>query len=252
MSIILRGFRKIKRLMIRLVKALPEPKPPESPEEIVSQIASTIRGFERMQTKRPIPIKTVIDIGASDGSWSKWVMRFYPKAKYKLIEANPVHLPALKKFCQIHKNTEYVLAAAGSRDGDCFFDDSAPFGGQAWHVKTGRHKTKLPMAKIDSLVKQKKWQPPFLLKLDTHGVEMDIIKGAEKMLQHTELAIIEAYTPATTLISFYQLCFEMEKRGFAVVDFSEPLWRPKDLLLWQMDLFFIKKTSQVFKTRGYV
>ena len=37
----------------------------------------------RLQTKQ-LPIKTVIDIGASDGRWTKMVRPFYPQAVYSL------------------------------------------------------------------------------------------------------------------------------------------------------------------------
>jgi hypothetical protein len=38
----------------------------------------------------------------------------------------------------------------------------------------------------------------------------------------------------------------MDKRDFQLVDFSEPMWRNKDMALWQWDLFFVKKKQSGF------
>ena len=47
---------------------------------------STESAFERI-LEREISINTVIDVGASDGSWSKIAFPYFPNCKYLLIEA---------------------------------------------------------------------------------------------------------------------------------------------------------------------
>jgi len=44
----------------------------------------------------------------------------------------------------------------------------------------------------------------------------------------------------------------MDKYGFRTGDFSEPMWRPADLSLWQLDLFFYKKENPIFKHNTYL
>ena len=51
----------------------------------------------------------------------------------------------------------------------------------------------MPMVRLDSTVRKAGLVGPYLLKLDTHGFELQIIQGAEEMLRNTELAVIEAY-----------------------------------------------------------
>ncbi len=62
---------------------------------------------------------------------------------------------------------EYVLAAAGDRIGEIFFDDRTPFGGVASHEATDWAKTSVPVVTLDSLVEERKLPGPFLVKLDT-------------------------------------------------------------------------------------
>src|SRR4051812_39659941 len=70
--------------------------------------APTLDGALDRLRARKIPISTVVDVGASDGRWSREMMRVYPRAGYLLIEANPVHQPALDRFCGHHPNAQYA------------------------------------------------------------------------------------------------------------------------------------------------
>lgn len=223
-----------------------------SPEWQVFHLASTKHALERI-TRRGIRIGTVIDVGASNGCWSEACMHYLPDAQYVLVEAQEKHVQELEVFCKRHSNARYFLAAAGNEDGFCYFDDSDPFGGLAANEANEKCIKKLPMVRLDTVVVRDLLQGPFLLKLDTHGFELQIIKGAEKLLCNAELAIIEAYIfrlNDKALLS-HELCAEMDKRGFQLVDFSEPMWRSKDQALWQWDLFFLKKTNPVFQSNSY-
>jgi FkbM family methyltransferase len=223
-----------------------------SAEWQIFHLASTARALERI-TDRSIKVGTVIDVGASNGSWSEICMRYIPDARYVLVEAQPAHRNELEAFCSRHSNASFLQAAAGNEDGSCYFDDSDLFGGLASNGANANCQTKLPMVRLDTVVAKDQLPGPFLLKLDTHGFELQIIHGAEELLLNTELAIIEAYIfrlNDKALLS-HELCAEMDKRGFQLVDFSEPMWRSKDQALWQWDLFFIKKTNPVFESNAY-
>lgn len=214
--------------------------------------ATTDRALERI-VKRGMQISTVVDVGASNGSWSEVCLRHFPSPTYLLLEAQALHSKELEVFCNKHCNSKYVLAAAGNEDGVCFFDDSDPFGGLASNEATNGCKTELPMVRIDTLVAKEDLKGPFLLKLDTHGFELQIIQGAEDLLLQTELAIFEAYIFRLNdkALLAHELCAEMDKRGFQMIDFSEPMWRSKDMALWQLDLFFVKKSNSVFGSNSY-
>src|SRR5437016_9445566 len=58
------------------------------------------------------PLRTIIDVGASDGSWSATAKQFYPQAHCHLIEAQPLHEPALRQLAAARADFTYALAAA--------------------------------------------------------------------------------------------------------------------------------------------
>ncbi|WP_460032743.1 FkbM family methyltransferase [Megalodesulfovibrio paquesii] len=246
-------LRKIINRLTTVRKPAEETETPRTPEWATFYAASTSRALERV-SNRGLRLETVIDVGASNGTWSQECMRYYPNTNYMLIEAQPFHTASLDAFCQTHPNASYVLAAAGNKDGTCWFDESDHFGGLASNEQVAGCTQERPMLRLDTLMAERKLSGPFLLKLDTHGFEKQILEGAEQMLAHTELAIIEAYLfrlHEGALLS-HELCMQMDHYGFQLCDFSEPLWRERDLALWQWDLFFLKKTNPVFASNTYV
>jgi len=205
----------------------------------------------RIASRAPLGIQTVIDVGASDGRWSKQVMPFYPNANYLLIEANTVHQAGITAFASARPNVQTVMAVAGDKQGEIFFDASDPFGGVASHT----HKMgyiSLPVITIDDEIATRNLPAPYLLKLDTHGFELPILAGATVMLKQANMLIIESYnfTLHEGALRFHELCAYLENRGFRPVDFCEPLYR-NDEVFWQFDLCFIRKDRPEFDHNNY-
>ena len=206
--------------------------------------------------EKNIEVQTVIDVGASYGKWSKVVRRFYPAAFYFLIEANKVHEPKLKAFRQRHDNVDYVLAAAGDIIGELYFDASAPFGGVASHTSLQGDRERVirvPVTTVDAEVNAKKLKPPYLLKLDTHGFEVEILEGAKETLKQSSVIFIETYNFRLTenTLRFHEMCTFLESRGFRPFGLSDPLFRPKDGVLWQLDLVFARADREEFQSNSY-
>ena len=65
-------------------------------------------------------------------------------------------------------------------------------------------------------MRQHQLRPPFLIKLDTHGFEVPILKGAQETLQQTNLLVIETYNfqLQPTSLRFHEMCSYMEFGGF--------------------------------------
>src|SRR5262245_20725201 len=82
-------------------------------------------------SKCAVKVNTVIDVGASNGMWSKLCLRYFPDSDYFLIEAQEPHRKALEDFAASHPKVRFVMAAAANREGKCYFDNRALFGGLA-------------------------------------------------------------------------------------------------------------------------
>ena len=194
-------------------------------------------------------LSTIIDVGASDSRWSAELMKSVPDANYLLIEANKVHEEKLKEFKDKHKNVDYVIAVAGDKGGELFFDNEDPFGGAAAHKKIAANMVSLPSVTIDQCVKDKRLEGPYLIKLDTHGFEVPIFEGAKNTLKEASLVVVEMYNFRLQehWLVFHEMCGYLLSKGFRCAGIAEELYRPKDGILWQFDGVFIPSSSVEFK-----
>jgi FkbM family methyltransferase len=203
-----------------------------------------------MHRRRPPEIQTVIDVGASDGRWSRQMMGYYPSARYLLVEAQQaIHGPALRRFQAEHGNVICEICAAGNKAGEINFETGDPMGGQASATPYSRNNVVVPMETVDGLVRKHSLAGPFVLKLDTHGFEVPIFEGATNTLADCAMLIVEAYnfTLCAGCLRFPELCAYLEARGFRCVDVFDILVRPRDQAFWQMDMVFIPASSPVFQ-----
>jgi FkbM family methyltransferase len=210
-------------------------------------------GAFRALKARGHAFNTVIDIGASNGSWSDALMRYFPSCRYLLIEAQPVHEHALREYCAGHHNTQFVLAAAGEKTGRIFFDAAEPLSGQASHTRTAAANIELPVTTVDNEVSARKLNGPYLLKFDTHGFEVPILKGAAATLRSTEVIVMECYNfrIAPECLTFPEMCSYLGDLGFRCIDLVDPMHRPHDDAFWQMDLIFVRQSRPEFSYQDY-
>lgn len=203
---------------------------------------------------RGLEIGTVLDVGASDGCWSLRAKPHWPNARFHLVEAFDHWHGDLGSLCRREPGFSYVAAAAGATEGEAYFsnDPAAPYGGRAgddpieggWIV---------PQVSLAGEVKRLDLPGPFLIKLDTHGFEWRILEGAAPLFPDTALFVIESYIfrlfDGAPLIG--ELIAFMESHGFRPIDLSDPLWRPLDNALWQIDLYFVRADRPEFGRIGY-
>jgi len=202
---------------------------------------------------RGLAVGTVVDIGASTGIWSQSVMPYFPDSRYLLFEAQAVHEADLKHFVAAHPNAQYVLKAAGEKAGTIYFDNEEAFGGEAMNERAREGLVEVPVCSVDDEIASRALPSPYLLKFDVHGFETPILRGARKTLENTSLLIMECYNfdIAPQSLLFHDMCRHLHELGFRVADISEPLWRPHDRMLWQMDIFFVRADRPEFQHKSY-
>ena len=235
--------RSVKRILLALLQSLGHDLDPVS-----------LEGALRRIRKWQLNIRTIIDVGASDGRWTRQCRRYFPLAEYLLIEAQAVHLPALTRLSSSWPRVRYVLAAAGDSVGKVYFDATDPQGGIASKVPDEQANwIVLPMTTVDEQIRLNRLAGPFLLKMDTHGFEVPIFEGAQKTLAQTEIVIVETYNFVFSgnNLRFHEMVAFLEARGFRCVDLAEPLHRLHDEALWQFDLVFARTDNPIFQNNHY-
>lgn len=215
-------------------------------------------GALAMCKRQGIAVETFIDVGASNGCWSQNASTVYGGAQFLMVEALEERRADLERFVATdpQRRFRYVLAAAGEAPGETTFRVSGDLDGSGLASESdanGSGVRKVPVITVDGEIQRSGLKGPYCLKLDTHGFEVPILKGATNVLASCSLVIIEAYNfklgPYGVL--FWQLCELMDRHGFRVLDLADVMIRPHDGLFWQCDLFFARKDCPNFKHGNY-
>jgi hypothetical protein len=111
----------------------------------------------------------------------------------------------------------------------------------------------VPVVTIDEICAEKDLRGPYVIKADVQGAELQVLAGAERTLQATELVILEV-TLFGTMIDGPQL-FDtvsyMKQRGFVVYDFCGFHYRPLDNALCQVDMVFVQEEGKFREKHAY-
>lgn len=209
-------------------------------------------GLLARAASRSVTVATWIDVGASDGSWSLRAQRHFPTSRFLLFEPLAERQAALAVLSRRH-GFHIAPAAAGAKPGTLDFSIDAALDGSGVAAPGTAATRPVPVETIDRVVAQHALPAPFGLKLDTHGHEIPVLTGATAILAQASLLVIEAYNfPLTpTTLRFHELCAWLEARGFRCCDLADPMRRPGDGALWQMDLAFAPATSPLFASNCY-
>lgn len=218
------------------------------------------RGFCQLRNLG-VKLDSFFDIGASNGCWSHRVSADFPQARFDLFEPLVDQIPEYRQklnwcFAQhpgfhLHQvalgaecktTTMHITPnAAGSTALD--MNGSAP---ADWRT------VQVEMLTVDAAVERFGLSVPQVIKIDTQGCELEILRGAEQTLPQVELLLLEcwlarSYGPATPL--WIELADWLNARDFHLWDIGHGYRAPDGTLISQ-DCFFLNRRSSVSRLRN--
>jgi FkbM family methyltransferase len=189
--------------------------------------------------------RTVFDVGVAGGTPELY--ETFPESHFVLVEAlaeNEEHMHRI--LSQVRG--EYVLAAAASQSGTIDIKIS-PDADEHWNstiFKTPDTEARgwldhsIPAVRLDDLAEDRGLQGPFLVKVDVEGAELEVLKGAERVLEDSPAVVLEV-----TLIDFFEdgprfadVVAFMAERGFVAYDIVGGFNRESDGALALVDMVF--------------
>ena len=187
---------------------------------------------------------TVIDVGVAWGTPD--LHESFSHSKFYLIEPLKEFEPALKRLQQTY-DVEYVLAAAGSAQGELTLNVHADPRQTSSLARAAVNHRVVPVVTVDQIVANRELRPPVLLKLDTEGQELSVLRGAAETLQKVDLIIIESrlISYVEGLPEFADIMDYMNTKNFSLYDILDGGYRPLDGALEIVDLVFVKKESSL-------
>jgi FkbM family methyltransferase len=141
---------------------------------------------------------SILDIGAHTGQFYGWAKFEWPDSVIWMIESNEVHESTLKNLTT-GKNDEYLIAALGDKEREVTFytrKDKPHTEGNSyyreanyWDIPELVLESKRTLQRLDDLfTEDTKFE---LIKIDTQGSELDILKGGVKLVNKTMAVILE-------------------------------------------------------------
>jgi FkbM family methyltransferase len=200
----------------------------------------------RAMAARGFSPRTIVDVGAFEGHWSRLAKCIWPSSSLQLIEPN------LAKQTQLDGAAKELggrlhCALLGANEGGNVQFNIMESGSSIMNERSPlpRIVEKRQLRRLDSLLP--KIEPPGLLKIDAQGYEIEILKGASAILPDfeavlLEIAIIEINEGAPLL---HDVTKFMKNIGFIAYDILEIHRRPLDKALNQVDIVFIREHSDL-------
>ena len=242
----------VKSAVVRLFNALGfdvrRLRPSMPPRE---SMAGSLAQLSRLGLKP----RTVIDVGVA--YQTSELYEAFKDARILLIEPLAEFEPFLRKICATYK-AQYILAAAGEVPGTAVLNVhpdkiGSSFLSEVEGPSVDGTPRSVPVVSIDQLCLEKNLQGPYVIKADVQGAELQVLGGAKRALQQTEIVILEVSLLAALIggPELFDVVSRMKELGFVAYDVFGLHYRPLDNALCQVDMVFVPQCSSLRKSRAY-
>lgn len=199
--------------------------------------------------------RTIIDLGAAEGAFFLFrrELDLFPGARHFFVDAMRENEVGYRKLAAKF-GAGYEIVALSCMEGQVAIRiDPDFYNTHIEHLQPGTPYEELrqvPMATLDSVVKRHALQPPFAIKLDLQGGELDALRGALRTLDQAVAvtAEIQIFTERDTLV---ELLGFMQGNGWALYDITDLGYYPSNDALYQCYATFIPKRMDFRKGEAW-
>lgn len=192
--------------------------------------------------------RTVVDVGAAYGGWSARCRTVFPDARFILVEPLGEYSQRRESVRGEIPGAVEIEAAATAEPGTIEINVHEDLVGSSLkREQEGETVDGVPRevraATVDELCDEHGAGGPYLLKVDVQGAELDVLRGAERTLEETEVVLLEVsfFRFFHDGPLFHEVVAEMARLGFVPYDFVGYVYRPLDGALAQLDTVFVRE-----------
>ena len=169
--------------------------------------------YKKKNYLKDFKVDNIIDIGVARGT--DFLLQEFPKAKFFFIEPNPLFFNFIEDTLLKKYNSKLFKIAAGNESGLKKLWSSDGFSSfyerQDYKFK---EKIEVNISKLDEILKNESLNGKNLLKIDTEGFELEVLKGATKTLESISYLVLElrieninTYNPSEIISFLYNKNF---------------------------------------------
>ena len=241
----------IKSLILKVVRALGYELRPRNGRGTLSGVLRCLRdnGF------RPAG---VVDVGAAYGDFTIACHTVFPESRFLMVEPLEEYSSYLRDTLARLTSGDVMIVAAASEAGELTINVHPDLVGSSVYFENEGKEVdglprRVPAETLDGLSHEKGLRPPYLIKLDVQGAELQVLEGATEVLHGAGAVILE-----TSFLPFFnggplfdELVAAMRARGFVVYDIFGLTQRPLDGALAQVDVVFVPIDSPLRRDGRY-
>ncbi len=193
--------------------------------------------------------KTIVDIGAYHGEWTKEIRLLFPTGSFLMIEPMDEKAALLTQIAAQSNGKvrfEQALLAAQANQEVVFHQSETASSILSEHKENDDfEKVTKKTTTLSLLLEKNQINKIDFLKIDTQGYELEILKGAIEALKNTDVILLEVslLDIHKNVPLLHEVCNFMYQYGFVTYDICSFTRRPLDKALWQSDFIFVKENS---------
>jgi FkbM family methyltransferase len=226
---------------------------PASTEQAIAPILPYAYGWSEcfsLLSRHGFAPREILDVGANHGHFTRAAIRFFPAARYLLVEPQGHLKSEIEDLVAHGHNVRWITAGVSDKPGVLPLtvapdDVSSNFGmtpGEA--AAAGYKQTSVEIKTINDIVANCGGIIPDLVKIDAEGFDLKALAGASNILGRSEIFFVEAAVCATgienTMAAVIPL---MTKAGYKLIDITDLNRSPKHGVLWLCELVFLRSDS---------
>jgi len=193
----------------------------------------------------------VVDVGANRGNWTRTALKFFPDARYTLVEPQDF----LKKYVQDLVESGHAIrwlnAGAGDASAKLTFtladrDDSSTFVlSEEEAKKAGFRQITVEVKTLNEIIRSEGLAAD-MVKIDAEGLDMRVLAGASELFGTTEIFLVEVNIHDTHKENTLEPVLKfMSEKGYHLLEITDLNRSPKDGLLWLCELAFLRNDSKL-------
>jgi FkbM family methyltransferase len=196
----------------------------------------------------------ILDIGANRGLWTREALKFFPEARYTLVEPQDYLKTHIQDLLDGVSKIQWINAGASDHPGTLPFtitsmDGSCSFAYSEEQARAaGFQQMMLPVKTVNEIVASVGGGLPEMVKIDAEGLDLKVLAGASDLLGKTDVFLVEAIlrggggyeNTVAEVIKF------MANAGYRLLDITDMNRSPKYGLLWLCELAFLRNGSPLF------
>lgn len=202
--------------------------------------------------------KTIVDIGAYHGEWTKEMQIIFPNSSFLMVEPMSEKADLLKEIATQSNGKiwfEQALLAAQADQEVVFHQSETASSILSEHKENDDfEKVTKKTTTLSLLLEKNKIDKIDFLKIDTQGYELEILKGATEVLKNTDVVLLEVslLDIHKNVPLVHEVCSFMYQYGFVTYDICSFTRRPLDRALWQSDFIFVKENSPFRANKNWI